>query len=307
MPDAADDRSIVRSRWSTRARTRVDRARATGLFWPTLALATLTLAALLAPVLASRESQSIGDVLALRLLPPGTRDPHGVVHLLGTDAFGRDLLVRALAAARLSLSVGVGGSVLSGALGTVLGSVAAWRGAAVDRAVTALADVLLAVPRIVLLLVIAALWGPGARTTVIVLALTGWMSVARLVRAEALGVVGAEYVAAATTLGASSSRVLWRHVLPNALGAATVATALGVGNAVLLESGLSFLGLGVQPPAPSWGNLIASGRDLLIVAPWVSLVPGLLLIGTVLACTRIGDALQDRWGGTRDAFSGRGS
>ena len=215
--------------------------------------------------------------------------------------------MRALAAARLSLAVGVGGSVLSGALGTALGATAAWRGRVADRAITGAADVLLAVPRIVLLLVIAALWGPGVRTTVTVLALTGWMSVARLVRAEALGVVRAEYVTAATVLGAGPSRVLWRHVVPNALGAATVATALGVGNAILLESGLSFLGLGVQPPAPSWGNLIAGGRDLLIVAPWISLVPGVLLVVTVLACTRIGDALQDRFGAGRAGVSGPGS
>ena len=264
------------------------------LVWPVAMLAMLALAAIVVPAFAPADAQSIGDVLARRLVSPGARDAHGLWHPLGTDAFGRDLLVRALAAARLSLAVGVGGSVLSGALGTVLGATAAWRGGAADALVTALADVLLAVPRIVLLLVVAALWGPGVRTTVIVLALTGWMGVARLVRAEALGVVRADYVAAAAALGASPARVLWRHVVPNALGAATVATALGVGNAVLLESGLSFLGLGVQPPAPSWGNLIASGRDLLIVAPWVSLVPGVLLILTVLACTQIGDALQHR-------------
>lgn len=283
------------------------RVRHDALFRPVLVLVALALAALVVPALASADSQAIGDVLARRLLAPGTRDVHGAWHPLGTDAFGRDLLVRALAAARLSLAVGVGGSVLSGALGTALGAIAAWRGRGIDRAIAALADVLLAVPRIVLLLVVAALWGPGVRTTAVVLALTGWMGVARLVRAEALGVVRAEYVAAAGALGAPPSRVLWRHVVPNALGAATVATALGVGNAVLLESGLSFLGLGVQPPAPSWGNLIAGGRDLLLVAPWVSLVPGLLLIVTVLACTQIGDALQDRFGVGRSALSGRGS
>ncbi|GJG88313.1 peptide ABC transporter permease [Gemmatimonadetes bacterium T265] len=277
------------------------------LFWPALGLSLLALAAAVVPALAPPDAQAIGDVLARRLVAPGARDAHGTWHPLGTDAFGRDLLVRALAAARLSLAVGVGGSVLSGALGTALGAVAAWRGGIADRAITALADVLLAVPRIVLLLVVAALWGPGVGTTVAVLALTGWMGVARLVRAEALGVVRTEYVTAAATLGARPSRVLWRHVVPNALGAATVATALGVGNAVLLESGLSFLGLGVQPPAPSWGNLIAGGRDLLIVAPWVSLVPGALLIGTVLACTLIGDALQDRVARGDVRVSGRGS
>ena len=264
------------------------------LLWPGLLL-LLVLAAMIVPALAPADTQAIGDVLGRRLLPPLGRDAAGGWHLLGTDAFGRDLLVRALAAARLSLAVGVGGSVLSGALGTGLGAIAAWRGGASDAVVTAIADVLLAVPRIVLLLVVAALWGPGAGTTVIVLALTGWMGVARLVRADALGVVQAGYIDAATALGASPRRVLWRHVVPNALGAATVATALGVGNAVLLESGLSFLGLGVQPPAPSWGNLIAAGRDLLIVAPWISLVPGVLLIATVLACTQLGDALQARF------------
>ncbi len=275
------------------AEPRVRTRRIRAIAWPATALGVLAAAALVVPVLAPADAQGIGDVLARRLVPPGARDALGLWHPLGTDAFGRDLLVRALAAARLSLAVGVGGSVLSGVLGTVLGAAAAWRGGVADRAVTAVADVLLAVPRIVLLLVVAALWGPGVRTTVAVLALTGWMGVARLVRAEALGVVRAEYVTAAAALGAAPARVLWRHVVPNALGAAVVATALGVGNAVLLESGLSFLGLGVQPPAPSWGNLIAGGRDLLIVAPWVSLVPGLLLVVTVLACTQIGDVLQE--------------
>ncbi len=286
-----------------RGRVRVPRA----LRMPLAALTLLAIAAVVVPAVAPADTQAIGDVLARRLVPPLARDGHGSWHALGTDAFGRDLLVRALVAARLSLAVGVGGSLLSGAIGAALGAVAAWRGGAWDRAITAVADVLLAVPRIVLLLVVAALWGPGVQTTVVVLALTGWMGVSRLVRAEALGVVRAEYVTAAATLGAAPSRVLWRHVAPNALGAATVATALGVGNAILLESGLSFLGLGVQPPAPSWGNLIASGRDLLIVAPWVSLVPGALLVVTVLACTQIGDALQDRLRGERDALSERGS
>ena len=295
MPDA---RASSR-RWSRRYPP--------GLYLPLAALALLAVAAIVVPAVASADAQAIGDVLARRLVPPGVRDGRGLWHPLGTDAFGRDLLVRALAAARLSLAVGVAGSVLSGALGTVLGAIAAWRGGMADRMITATADVLLAIPRIVLLLVVAALWGPGVQTTVVVLALTGWMGVARLVRAEASGVVRAEYVTAAAALGAAPARVLWRHVVPNAIAAATVATALGVGNAILLESGLSFLGLGVQPPAPSWGNLIASGRDLLIVAPWVSLVPGLLLVGTVLACTQLGDALQDRWRVGHEAISGRGS
>jgi peptide/nickel transport system permease protein len=263
---------------------------------PLVALAALTLAAAAGPALVAAggggDPTAIGDVLATRLLPPFARDGAGHLHLLGTDRFGRDLLARSLVAARLSLLVGVLGSVLSGGLGLAAGAAAGWAGGAADAAITALADALLAVPRLVLLLVVAALWGPGVGTTVAVLALTGWMGVARLVRAEVLGVRRRDHVEAARALGASPARLLWRHVVPNALGAATVATTLGVGNAILLESGLSFLGLGVQPPAPSWGNLIAGGRDLIVTAPWVSLVPGLLLVGTVLACTLLGDAAE---------------
>ena len=161
----------------------------------------------------------------------------------------------------------------------------------------AVGDALLALPRLVLLLVCAALWRPGFSTVVAVLVATGWMGVARIVRAELLGVKTQPFVDAATSLGASSSRVLWRHALPNALGPAIVATTLGVGNAILLESGLSFLGLGIQPPQPSWGNMIAGGRDLIVAAPWVAIAPGLALVATVLACTLLGDTLRDRLAG----------
>ena len=150
-----------------------------------------------------------------------------------------------------------------------------------------------------LLLLCAALWQPGAATVLVVLGATGWMGVARLVRGEVLGVRAQPYVSAAQALGASSPRVLWRHVVPNALGPAIVATTLGVGNAILLESGLSFLGLGIQPPAPSWGNMIAGGRDLIVTAPWVAIAPGIALIVTVLACTLLGDSLRDQLAGER--------
>ena len=273
------------------------RSRAGGVRGPLLALALLALAAAFGPLLAPGDPVAIGDVLAVRLVPPLGRAPDGTLHLLGTDRFGRDLLARTLVAARLSLLVGVLGSALSGAIGAALGAWAGWRGGATDAALMALADALLAVPRIVLLLVVAALWGPGVGTTVAVLAATGWMGVARLVRAEVLGVRRRDFVDAARALGAGEGRLLVRHVLPNALGAALVATSLGVGNAILLESGLSFLGLGIQPPAPSWGNLIAGGRELIVTAPWVALVPGLALVATVLACTRLGDALRDRLAG----------
>jgi peptide/nickel transport system permease protein len=262
--------------------------------WATGVLVTMTLAAILVPALASDDARDIGDVLATRLVPPFSHDERGVWHLLGTDAFGRDLLVRVWTGARISLGVGVAGSSLSGVLGILLGAIAGWRGGVVDRAIVALGDALLAIPRLVLLLVIASLWGPGLAVVITVLGLTGWMSVMRLVRADVQGVRALAYVEGAHALGVPTWRVLRRHVMPNAMGSALVAITLGVGNAILLESGLSFLGLGIQPPASSWGNMIAGGRDWLLVAPWIALVPGVLLIVTVVACTVIGDAMGDR-------------
>ena len=265
-------------------------------------LAALGLACLVVPLFARGDPLAIGDVLSLRLLPPFSRDAEGHWYLLGTDRFGRDLFVRMMLAGRVSLGVGIAGSVVAAAIGTFAGAVAAWRGGWTDRVLMGLADALLAIPRLVLLLLCAALWQPGLATVVAVLVATGWMGVARMIRAEVLGVTSQAYVQSAVALGVRPWRVLWRHALPNALGPAIVATTLGVGNAILLESGLSFLGLGIQPPQPSWGNMIAGGRDLIVTAPWVAVAPGLALIATVLAATLIGDAMRDRLAGERGAL-----
>ena len=288
---ASTDRSVT---W--RARARLPRLTSLEISC-VVSLFALTLAVLLVPAMARRDPLAIGDVLSLRLLPPFTTDARGDFHVLGTDRFGRDLFVRMMLAGRLSLAVGVLGSLLAATLGTVVGALAAWRGGLVETMSMAAADALLAVPRLVLLLVCAALWQPGLATVVIVLIATGWMGVARLIRNEILGVRGQPYVDAAVALGLPSSRVLLRHAVPNALGPAIVATTLGVGNAILLESGLSFLGLGIQPPQPSWGNMIAGGRDLIVAAPWIAIAPGLALVLTVLACTLLGDRLRDRLAG----------
>lgn len=280
-------RSQVEATPARRSRRRLDRRLVAGA----TILALLGLGAVIGPWLTPGDPIGIGDVMQTRLLPPFSRSVDGAWHLLGTDAFGRDVLGRLLLAARLSIGVGVAGSLLAASLGVLVGAVGAWAGGWLDRVLLALGDMLLAVPRLVLLLVIAALWGPGLPTVVTVLALTGWMGVARLVRAEVLGVRALPYVEAARALGASPTRLLVRHVLPNALGAATVAVTLGVGSAIVLESGLSFLGLGIQPPSPSWGNMIAGGRDWLLTAPWIALAPGIALVLTVVGSTLIGDAL----------------
>ena len=260
-------------------------------------LLALALGALLVPALARTDPLAIGDALALRLLPPLSFDAMHHFHVLGTDAFGRDLFVRAMLAGRLSLAVGIAGSVLAGAVGIAIGAIGGWEGGVIDRCAMAAGDVLLAIPRLVILLVCAALWPPGATMVITILVLTGWMGVARLVRGEVRGLRARPVVEGAHAIGATPSGVLWRHVLPNAIAPAIVAIALGVGSAVLLESGLSFLGLGIQPPQPSWGNMIADGRELIVLAPWIALAPGVALILTVLSCTLLGDALRARLAG----------
>lgn len=283
--------------------TRPRRLRVSALPRTTLArvsfatLAALTVGAIVVPAIASTDPRAIGDVFTQRFLPPGTIGDSNRLYLLGTDRFGRDIFVRVMLAARVSLLVGLAGSVLAGTLGIAIGAVAAWLGGITDRVSMAVSDALLAIPRLVLLLLCAALWSPGVWLVVVVLVATGWMGVARLVRAEVLGVRTMPFVEAARALGSSPSRTLFRHVLPSALGPATVAITLGVGGAILLESGLSFLGLGIQPPRPSWGNMIADGRESIVIAPWVALAPGLALVATVLACTLLGDALRDRLAG----------
>lgn len=262
-------------------------------------LLLLALASWLVPLFSAADPLAIGDIVGQRLLPPGARDASGTWHLLGTDRFGRDLFTRMMLAGRISLAIGVGGSLLAAAIGVLIGAASGWFGGWLDRAVMAAADALLSIPRLVLLLLCAALWRPGVATVVFVLAATGWMGVARLIRAEVQGLRTRAYVDAARTAGASERRLLLRHVLPNAIGPAIVAATLGVGNAILLEAGLAFLGLGVQPPDPSWGNLIAGGRDLIVNAPWVAVAPGLALIVTVTCCTLLGDAMRDRLAGER--------
>ena len=271
-----------------RALWRDGRARFGGLV---LALALLGAAA--APLVTPRPPSESPDVVRTRFLPPLAAGPDGGWHLLGTDRLGRDVWTRLVYGARVSLAVGVAAVALSVALGLAVGALAGFWPGRPALVLLGLTDFALAVPRVVLLLLLAALWRPSAALVVVVLGLTGWMPIARLVHGEVRALAARPFVEGAVAAGAGAWRVLGRHIVPNALTPVIVAAALGVGNAMLLEAGLSFLGLGVQPPAPSWGNMIASGRDTLVNAPWVATAPGMALVLVVVACTLLGDAVRD--------------
>ncbi|HEX9727368.1 MAG TPA: ABC transporter permease [Gemmatimonadales bacterium] len=256
-------------------------------------LALLAIVAVFAPWIAPHDPLAQPDILRTRFLGPFTTAPDGTIRWLGTDQLGRDLLSRLMFGARISLSVGLLAAVIAVALGTAVGSVAALFGGAVEGVLMALTDAALALPRVVLLLALVALFNPSFGLVVIVLGFTGWMPVARLARGEVKGIMAQPYAAAAVAAGASPARLLLRHLLPNALTPMIVAGALGVGNAIGLEAGLSFLGLGVPAPGPSWGNMIASGRDALIQAPWIATLPGLAVVAAVVGCNLVGDGLLD--------------
>ena len=256
-------------------------------------LALALLVAVFAPLLAV-DPVLQRDIVATRFLPPFSTDVHGTFHPLGTDRFGRDVWARLAFGARVSLGVGLLAVLLSVAIGTVVGAAAGfWRGG-IGVVLLGLTDFVLALPRVVLILLLASLWQPSAALVIAVLGVTGWMTIARLVHGEVRALSERPFVESAVALGVKGPRVLMRHILPNALTPVIVAAALGVGNAIMLEAGLSFLGLGVQPPTPSWGNLIASGRDTLVNAPWVATAPGVALVLVVVAATLLGDAVRDR-------------
>jgi peptide/nickel transport system permease protein len=258
-----------------------------------LILLVVLLCAAGAPLVTSGDPAAQRDIVATRFLPPLSTDVHGDFHPIGTDRFGRDVWTRLVYGARISMGVGVLAVLVSLVVGVLVGAVAGyWRGP-LSVTLLGLTDFALALPRVVLLLLLAAVWRPSTALVIVVLGLTGWMSIARLVHGEVRGLAARPFVEGAVAVGSRRLRVLARHILPNALTPVIVAAALGVGNTIMLEAGLSYLGLGVQPPTPSWGNMIASGRDTLVNAPWVATAPGVALVLVVVACTLLGDALRD--------------
>ena len=258
-----------------------------------LILLIVLICAAAAPLVTSGDPIIQRDIVATRFLPPLSTDAHGDFHPIGTDRFGRDVWTRLVYGARISMGVGVLAVLVSIVLGVTVGAVAGyWRGP-ISITLLGVTDFALALPRVVLLLLLAALWRPSTALVIVVLGLTGWMSIARLVHGEVRALAARPFVEGAVAVGSRRLRVLAHHILPNALTPVIVAAALGIGNAIMLEAGLSYLGLGVQPPTPSWGNMIASGRDTLVNAPWVATAPGLALVVVVIACTLLGDALRD--------------
>ena len=246
---------------------------------------TLGLLALLAPVLAPYDPAAYN--VRQILMPPSP------AHWLGTDQIGRDVLSRMLYGARISMAVGfisVGIAVL---VGTLIGTVAAYYGGRVDELLMRFVDLMLNFPRLFLLLTLIALLRPSIWIIMAVIGLTGWMGLARLVRSEILGLKEREFVVSARALGAPDRRIMLRHILPNALVPVLVSATLGVAGAILAESGLSFLGLGVQPPTPSWGNILIEGKANIEIAWWLSVFPGLAILVTVLAYNLLGEGLRD--------------
>jgi peptide/nickel transport system permease protein len=225
--------------------------------------------------------------LALRLTGPSLR------HWFGLDELGRDILSRVLAGARISLLVGLVVVSISSAVGVFVGSVAGYFGGRVDEALSRIIDVLLAFPGLLLAIAMVAVLGPSLSNVVIALSLIGWVGYARLVRGQVLRARELEFVQAARALGASTPRVLLRHVIPTALPAVSVQATLGMGGAILAEASLSFLGLGVQPPTPSWGTMLNYGRIHLLDAPHLTVFPGLAIAVLVLGFNFLGDGLRD--------------
>lgn len=249
-------------------------------------LAFLGSAALLAPLLAPFDPDLI-DLGAGRLLAPSA------THWMGTDGLGRDIFSRVLYGARVSLLIGFFAVAIAITIGTGVGAVAGYTGGWLDAALMRIVDLFLSFPRLVLLITVVALFEPSIPLIVVVLGLTGWMGVSRLVRGQVLSVREREYVQAARALGYGPGRILGRHVLPNVATPIIVAATLGIGNAILAEAALSYLGLGVQPPTASWGTIIQGGGDRLIDAWWIATFPGLAIALTVMSFNLLGDGLRD--------------
>jgi peptide/nickel transport system permease protein len=248
-------------------------------------IVVLALIALLAPLIAPADP--LKQVLSTRLKPPSAQ------HWFGTDQLGRDVLSRMIYGARISLLIGTVVVGLAASLGTIVGLVAGYAGGWLDEGLMRLTDVFLAFPALILAMAISGALGPSLTNAMIAIAIVSWPVYARLVRAQVLSLREREYVEAARSLGASSPRIVWQHILPNTLAPLLVQASFDMGGAILSAAGLSFIGFGAQPPTAEWGVMISDGRNYIVTQPWLSLFPGLAILLTVAAFNLIGDGLRD--------------
>jgi peptide/nickel transport system permease protein len=220
-------------------------------------------------------------------------EPPGLHHLLGTDDLGRDVLSRMIYGSRISLAVGFVAIGIATVVGMILGAIAGYYSGWFDRIIMRFIDIMLSIPTFFLILAVIAFIGPSIWNIMVVIGLTAWMGVARLVRAEFLSLKEREFVLAARAVGAGDFRIIFRHIMINGMSPVFVSAVLGIAGAVLIESALSFLGIGVQPPTPSWGNILTLGKDNIEIAWWLSLYPGLAILITVLSYNLLGEGLRD--------------
>jgi peptide/nickel transport system permease protein len=251
----------------------------------------VVLAALLAPFLSPFDP--VTQDIAQRLKPPGWIAPGGATHWLGTDHLGRDILGRILYGARIALVVGLAAVAIAGVLGLAIGLVSGYFGGRVDDLFMRLADIQLAFPFILLALAVIGVLGPSLRNIIVVVGVSGWVVYARIVRGEVLSLREREFVLAARAVGSAPARVILRHLVPNAFTPWLVIATLDMARVIIVESALSFLGLGVPPPTPTWGGMLADGRVYMSTAWWLATFPGLAILVTVLGINLLGDGLRD--------------
>jgi peptide/nickel transport system permease protein len=245
----------------------------------------LFVVSIFAPVIAPYDTNEIN--LKLVLAPPSAS------HLCGTDQLGRDVFSRMVWGSRISLKVGFVATGIAILIGAVLGAVAGYYGRWTDAVIMRFVDIMLCFPTFFLILAVIALLEPSIWNIMIIIGLTGWMGITRLVRADFTSLKERDFVLAARAIGASDLRIIFIHILPNAMASVLVAATLGVAGAILTESALSFLGIGVQPPTPSWGNILTAGKDNIDIAWWLSLYPGLAILITVLGYNLLGEGIRD--------------
>lgn len=287
--DAEDNNSPSRTLWGDAwGRLKKNKLAIIAACWIVFIILVAITCDLWAPqLLGSPIEIASGEASKLSLLPPSLEHP------FGTDLLGRDVLVRIIYGARVSLAVGILATAISTAIGLIMGALAAYYGGWLDMIIMRLADIFLAFPYILFVIAMLAVIGPGFQNVFIAIGILGWPSIARVFRSAILSVQENDYISAARALGASDVRIIARHIFPNAVASIVVYATMSIGGAILTESALSFIGMGVTPPTPSWGQMINDGRAYLANAPWIMLAPGFAILTTVLSFTLLGDGLRD--------------